>query len=76
MIRRSCSGARADRVTAECLDRMCQPVQGVRRQQQTIEQQGIGGNRGIAQASALHRDQKEHQLQRQRAQEDIAVDRQ
>ena len=54
---------------------MGQSVEGVGGQQQAVEQQGVGGDGGIAQAGALHRDQEEHQLQRQRAQENVAVDR-
>ncbi|MNF63823.1 hypothetical protein D3C84_455360 [compost metagenome] len=45
-------------------------------EQQAVEQQGVGRHRGVAQAGALHREQEEHQLQRQGADEDVAVHRQ
>ncbi|MNZ69649.1 hypothetical protein D3C78_879580 [compost metagenome] len=53
-----------------------QAIKGMGGQQQTVEQQGIGRDRGVAQPRALHRDQKKHRLQRQAADEDVAVDRQ
>ena len=66
----------ADGVAAQGFDCMGQTVQSMRRQQQPIEQQGIGCNRGIAQACALHRDHEKHRLQGQAADKDVAVDRQ
>jgi len=55
---------------------MRQAIEGVGGEQQPVEQQGVGRHRGFAQSCALHGDQQEHQLQRQAAQEDVAVHRQ
>ncbi len=68
--------AGANGMAAQGLHRMCQPVKRISGQQQAVEQQGIGRHGGFAQACALHGDQQEHQLQRQAAQEDVAVHRQ
>ncbi|MNC55215.1 hypothetical protein D3C75_1047330 [compost metagenome] len=56
------------------LDRMGQSIEGIGGKQQTIEQQGIGGNGSLTQACALHGDQEEHRLQGQAADENVAVD--
>ena len=52
---------------------MRQPIQRIGGQQQAIEQQCIGRYGRLAQACALQGDQQEHQLQRQAAQENVAV---
>ncbi|MNN30759.1 hypothetical protein D3C81_1444180 [compost metagenome] len=63
-----------DGMAAQGLDRMGQAIEGIGGKQQTIEQQGIGGNGSLTQACALHGDQEEHRLQGQAADEDVAVD--
>ena len=68
--------AGADGVAAQGFDRMRQAVERVGGQQQAVEQQGVGRHGGLAQACALYGNQQEHQLQRQAAQENVAVDRQ
>ncbi len=68
--------AGANGMAAQGLYRVRQPVKRIGSQQQAVEQQGIGRHGGFAQTSALHGDQQEHQLQRQAAQEDVAVHRQ
>ena len=68
--------ARAQGVAAQCLQGMGQAVEGVGGEQQAVEQQGIGRHRGVAEAGTLHGDQQEYALQRQGAQEYVAVDRQ
>ncbi|MCY1367217.1 hypothetical protein D9M69_541430 [compost metagenome] len=63
-------------MSAQGFDSVGQAIEGVGGQQQAIEQKSVGRDRGVAQPCALHRDQEEHRLQCQAADEDIAVDRQ
>ncbi|MNV20501.1 hypothetical protein D3C71_1114020 [compost metagenome] len=44
-----------------------QAIEGVGGQQQTVKQQGVGGDSGITQTRALHGDQEKHRLQGQAA---------
>ncbi len=67
---------RANGVTTQRFHRMGQAIQRVGGDQQAVEQQGVGRHRGVTQPRALDGDQQEHRLQRQRAQENVAVYRQ
>ncbi|MCY1408457.1 hypothetical protein D9M71_237770 [compost metagenome] len=59
---------------AQRLDRMGQTIEGIGGKQQAIEQQGVGRHCRFTQPRALYGDQEEHRLQRQAADEDVAVD--
>jgi hypothetical protein len=61
---------------AQSLHGVGQAIESMGGQQQAVEQQGVGGDGGIAQSRALHRDQEKHRLQRQATDEDIPIDRQ
>ena len=63
-------------MAAQCLDGVGQAVEGVGGDHQAVEQQRVGRHRGVAQPRALHGEQEEHALQRQAADENIAVDHQ
>ncbi len=49
-------------VATQGLHRMRQPVECIGSQQQAVEQQGVGGHCGLAQACALYGNQQKHQL--------------